>query len=569
MELSSSVFTEALSPLAPYVEAPTTTDEHTAQEINWETSSCNPQSRIDSFEPSSLSTWRIDGATFDGRQFFAVPLFALGKPPLRVDVQMPPIEEFPPSMRAVLRPETAIFTRRTQIADLDISRYLLRALTTWSANMTDFEAQYLELYFGSHIVVRNIQANFRNTEIHMLANFKLEQQMLAVETLQKRWSKIPPTDWPEMVDWADLRFERQIHENISLVRYKSQTVVFKSLTRDTSHLYRELKMLLSLRRHPNVMPRPIGIVQWRVRFGGKKGVCGFLLEYFPAGDLEERLRGEVAYRDALRWAWQITDALIHVNSEGGFYPDLKLDNIVLRECNGSTDAVLLDFEQRGGWYSWSPPEVLYTEYLETLSAGLKPSRFRRDVRIALESYIPAGKLPAPEQMYQSSEGEFSRAWLALVCEPRDSSVLEKAQVFMLGKLLWCIMEGQTSIRCGLDHETLRDSEPDSLAFPQFKLSPVAIRDLVRRCTLGAPEWQGRQRPVVLRGGRLQTLVREDIPATGDITLAVINDWWRAEVEAALAFVRHRVANRHEIPEEIQRRPTLVQVSEELRKLGRL
>lgn len=67
----------------------------------------------------------------------------------------------------------------------------------------------------------------------------------------------------------------------------------------------------------------------------------------------------------MRWAHQLTSALVHIwNSHVGYYADLKLDNIIIRESgHGDFDVVLLDFEQRGAWFSWSPPEINTVAYL--------------------------------------------------------------------------------------------------------------------------------------------------------------------------------------------------------------
>jgi hypothetical protein len=343
-------------------------------------------------------------------------------------------------------------------------------------------------------------------------------------------------------------------------------MVFKSVLQEQRYMYNELKMLLSLGRHPNVISRPIGVVTKKARFGNRRGVCGFLLEWFPLGSLRDRLLRDDYERTTpmtqrFRWARQVTETFIHVNRHelSGFYPDLKPDNIVLREDTdtGMLDAVLIDLEQRGGWFAWSPPEVAYLEYLEILAddSGLPAGEVKEDIIGQLRVYYddPSWS-PGAGQRYYNAEGGFSSPWLALLRKRqaggKDSDLLERAQVFMLGKLLWCIFEGQAMVRCGIDHEVLRDDDPEyesartgkARAFPEFKRTPEALRQLIRACTAGAPEWntdQPRLPGVVLRGGKLQPADSRDrdCEATSRNTLAAARRFWTREVDQAREFMR--------------------------------
>ncbi|KAK4175135.1 hypothetical protein QBC36DRAFT_355502 [Triangularia setosa] len=72
--------------------------------------------------------------------------------------------------------------------------------------------------------------------------------------------------------------------------------------------------------------------------------------------------------------------LIHIRDHGpGFYSDLKPNNVLLvkptgphvgfnvMDDSGLTAPLIIDFEQRGSWYGWSPPKVQYVEYLDMLA----------------------------------------------------------------------------------------------------------------------------------------------------------------------------------------------------------
>lgn len=102
-------------------------------------------------------------------------------------------------------------------------------------------------------------------------------------------------------------------------------------------------------------------------------ICGFLLQYHEAGALQEALpqrmqNGTLMLRDQVRWAKEVTTALIHVQSTPGqFYSDLKMDNILLSSDGEKETAILADFEQSRNFYNWAPPEIYYVEWIAELS----------------------------------------------------------------------------------------------------------------------------------------------------------------------------------------------------------
>ncbi|OIW34612.1 hypothetical protein CONLIGDRAFT_626649 [Coniochaeta ligniaria NRRL 30616] len=537
MELNSSIFSDVLSPLAIYVddadverELPNTTPEIDSTPLPFRSS----QMGINGSTNTRTPEWRLDGVDIDGVRFFAVPTFAIATPPLRVDVYIPPLEEHSQEVRRVLKPEAAMYAINKQSAiNLDIS-------------------QHLSLPFGSQIVVEELTPDPARTAatINLVPYYAVEQAMMSLDSLQQMW----PSDlhWPTTIDTSDLLYRSQIHEAITLVTIPSspdpnREYVFKSLLRDQKYLYNELKMLLTLPPHANLISRPPYIVTHKCRFGGKRGVAGFILDYYPLGSLARHLSSPTpSLSDRFRWARQITSALIHVNASGGFYPDLKPDNIVLRQTqSGEIDAVLLDLEQRGGWFSWSPPEIVYAEYIEILASRAPGPATRDEMTTLLRGYIPDWTPPAQEERYRNVVGGFSAPWRALAAA-RDGggemqTLLERAQTFMLGKLMWCIFEGRAVVRCGVDHELLRDPDPEfggTGGFPEFRETPVPVGELIKACTAGAPEWEGRGRGLVLRKGKLVPDAWEGeggVPSVGE-TRSVARRWWMEEVVVAREFL---------------------------------
>ncbi|KAK0739984.1 hypothetical protein B0T18DRAFT_289238, partial [Schizothecium vesticola] len=515
--------------------------------------------------------WRLDGIGADGQRVFAVPGFAVNSPPLRIDVHLPPPEEYEPAwLRDLLAPELLVSLgngqRTERMRRHPALQHLVRALEVWTAmhGHGQLQREYNRSPFGSRIVVTRVVADVgRMAEgIYLVPEYDVEAAMLPVETLR---DMLKDDDaWPQVVCWEDLKFKRQLHEAITVVENpeirptrQCRRVVFKSLLRDQRYLYNEIKTLLSFRPHPHVAGKPLGLVVKRSRFGSRLGVCGFLMEYFEGGNLQMALRnlnttrqqegvdaadeGNKGIKSKLEWARQITTALIHVNAHpAGFFPDLKPDNIMLR----GSDIVLLDFEQRGGWYTWSPPEVAYIEYMELLAVGLGEEweGFRNEAHDLLAKRIAGWRPSTQQDAYWNSDGGFSAPWRDLLRKRRKegSLALEKAQVYMLGKLLWCIFEETPFVRCGVSQEVLcdddmgRDGNRTRPRFPQFRRAPVEVRELVRRCTEGDRIWEQDSPGGLFVSGR--KLVAVGANGERRDTIERAKAWWMSEVDRAKRFI---------------------------------
>ena len=579
MEPSIEIFDTVLNPTAAFSPTPGFRQDINSEQ-SWETSYLNPKNRIDSLTPVKHPTWRIDGVDVDGTCFFAVPTFALGSPPLRIDIHIPDQNEHPPALRTVLKSGSVMLLKSSDAAQLEISQHVLRALEAWSLRVQDFQYQYLQLPFGSKITINNIRSDVQKMEISMIPVYETEQNWLSIKDLQEMW-RFPPSVWPPVVEHNELSLQRQPHEAISVVRIPSQhgleNFVFKSLTKGLRYLYHELKMFLSLPPHPNIIRRPLYIVTKKGRFGGKQGVCGFVLPYYSFGNLRDVLsasacgRIEITLEDQIRWARQITSALLHIiNSPVRFYSDLKPDNVLLHRENGRTNVVLIDFEQRGGWYSWTAPEVAYVEYVEYLATRLPiDDQDRNNYMHLLKTLVPDWNSADNASKYVNTSRGFNFPWLLQTPEQA-----EKAMVFSLGKILWCIFEKACSINCGIGIDMLREDELGP-SFPSFRRAFLDIQHCIRECTHGAPEWYGRYRTIRKANGRcvpINKLVRNvmgtkavdrDVRCTpqlvglqdtrqirslnADEYLEVniqeaASRWWKREVDLAKMYLEWRIEN---------------------------
>jgi serine/threonine protein kinase len=547
MEPCVDMFRATMYPTAAF--EPDLFPEENSNEISppWLKSALNPKNRVDSLDVAQDTKWSIDGCGADGTRLFATPHFARSKQPLRIDLYIPEQKYYREAVSDAFNSGAAISCARERLMDLPICRHLVRALGVWSANQPNFEKVYMEMPFGSFIVIESMSIDLREMTIHLVPVYEVELQWLSVPKLQEEW-KIPSSRWPETIDISQLEILTQLQETITLVRLSckpsSDTFVFKSTTDEVRFLYDELRALLEMETHPNIIPKPLYIVTKKCAFGGKVGVCGFIMEYHSAGTLRDVLwrthdSETLSLRDRLRWAKHLVSALQHIiKSELGFYSDLKPTNILMVASNESRDMdiLLIDFEQRCSWYSWSPPEVYYIEYIQYL-ARERPDVMDRKFKSMLDDYLAI--LGQPPSVADVRRHYRDPRWPWLILNPLEQ---ERAQVFMLGKILWCLFEGLGSVNSVPTAETFREPECDQ-SFPEFRRTPVYLRSLIRRCTSGAMEWRGRFPLVVRKGMKLFPRGRtgscgEKAGNAGE-TQEAARLWWSEEIGEAVRFIEAR------------------------------
>ncbi|KAH9210709.1 hypothetical protein DL95DRAFT_241189, partial [Leptodontidium sp. 2 PMI_412] len=512
----------------------------------WNSSRLNPKNRIDSLDLPRKQKWRIDGYGLAGCQVFASPIF-LGHNnlPLRVDVFLPDQNEVSRSLRYDLQWSKAADAIDSNFSELAISRYLLRALQSWSDKEPDFEEYYTGLPFGSKIVIEEITLATQDARISVTPGFDLERQFLSVRSLQTLWS-LPEGAWPPTIQLPQVRPVRQIHESISLVQiphlHSTQIFAMKTQTTDPKHLYHELKALLTMPPHVNIIPPPLYIVTKKAAFGGKQGVCSFILEYYSHGTLRDilisrTLIGTLELNDQQSWARQIVSGLIHINEKAGsYYSDLKPDNILLvpsSSASGELKPIVIDFEQRGNGAPWSHASILYIQYLKDISLSSKvtpDTRTRYDTLLQahIAKYITAEDAPHLKKgaRYANPAHGYNLSWLSL--SPRER---ESAQVFNLGLFLWCLFEG-----IPYPH---RDLWVESAfyhfipyEFPEMRRSPENIRNLIRMCMQGSKVLDGPRRHLglVRRGSLVVPKGREeDDDISDDDVVEAAREYWKEEI----------------------------------------
>lgn len=502
-----------------------------------------------------------------GRQFYVVPTTLIPDLiPLRIDVYTPDQEQHPEELRDVLQSSFSVCMRHPRLSGLGISRHLCRALDFHCGRDSDFMRDYHRLPFGSKLVFENIAADVRAMRLTIVPTYDLERQFLSVKSIQKLWEgELPIENWPETIDISRLRLKNQLHDSVSLVTIKNESselggedLIFKSSTNGPTFIYHELKFLLTKFSHANMMKVPIYVVTKRSSFGGKHGMCGFVLPYYRLGSIRDilpqrALSASLTLRQQLRWSKQIVSSLIYIREVAEtFYSDLRPDNVLLSdsEVDDDHEIILCDFEQRGNWHEWCAPEVLYSMYADNI---------RNNPAVAAPSFLSQNferqswhndlmSILSNTQSLRPGPHGSNPAWFSL-----STSTQEKAQVFSLGLFLYCIFEGMSNPRVSLANAW--PCEPH-LSFPKFRSTPTFMREIIRKCTADAPEWESPCTTTIndagpCRGqygvdrvdGRLYPGHHVDmIKITDDISEVIsqsVFGWWESEISRARAFFERR------------------------------
>ncbi|KAM7223152.1 ribosomal protein S6 kinase alpha-5 [Rhypophila decipiens] len=564
MELNSSSIHEVIHPTAAFSKrAPRTAaiPHDSVGEPSWAESQLNPRNRIDSLSPIEEPLWRIDGCTGLGSQYYALPLFLGDVPPMRFDVFIPEETASSYLVRQLLDLNAAFHTKDvTRVRRLGISRHIVRTLQAWTRARglegRDSVAQmYKILPFGSRIIFDNLDLDIRNIKITVAPTYYVEKQLLSLPSLS-RFLGVNENLIPQSLDIFQLVIVQQLHDSVCLVRINhshesregenQRLWIFKALTSGTKYLFTELRNLLLMEPHSHVISRPEYLVTKYCRFGGKTAVVGFLLQYHAKGGLRDtlpvlRIHNQLSLASQLKWAAQLASAVEHVRTRGHmFYPDLRLDNIVLSD---SEDVVMVDFEQRGVWCEFGAPEVNCLEYTRILAtndtlaedadvSGI-PDEVREHFAGILTKELPNWEdLQAREDyapMFEGGYASYNVPWLCL--SPVEQ---EAAEVYMLGRMLWCIFEGQSAPQRAAVWQSYR-WEPE-IEFPEYRRTPAQLRDLIDRCTRGR---RGNLSGLITRSAKSELVLRGRDGGSTEEVLAAAQKWWSIEVKAAEEFLRMR------------------------------
>ncbi|EAQ93635.1 hypothetical protein CHGG_01870 [Chaetomium globosum CBS 148.51] len=320
MELNSAAIHDVIHPTAVFNqsqasarrEAPTP-----SKGVLWEDSQLNPKNRLDSLELPLAPLFRIDGCTGLGTQYYAVPIFLPDMPPIRFDVFIPEEAVTSPILRELLDLNVAFHTKDApRLRRLGISAYIVRVLQAWisEGGYGTYSSLSEAMPFGSRIIFEALNFDIHKTKISVVPTYYVERQLLGVSRLDESLG-VAPGLLPKAVDVGSLKILRVLYESVCLVRMpnhgpdnKNDSLwIFKALASSTKYLFVELRNLLQMEPHPNVISRPDYLVTKRCLFGGKTAVVGFLLPFHEPGSVRDtlpllRIHNRLSLEQQVKWA---------------------------------------------------------------------------------------------------------------------------------------------------------------------------------------------------------------------------------------------------------------------------
>jgi hypothetical protein len=494
----------------------------------------------------SNELWTVDGCT-GGIQLFAVPNFLERLVPRRIDIFIPDQRQQSFTVRKSLQSSSLCNVSSQTTAAHPLVRHVVQGLSHWIQENEDLRQSVASLPFGSQIVVSTITINPTDMPISLSPDYNVEWEMLSLKSLEASWNtNVTRNPMPPAIDLEDLDLIQQIQDSISLVRVRSKPedglLIFKSSTVGFYHLYNELYTLLTIPTHPNIIGSPRYVVCKHCQFGGKVGVCGFLTPYFELGSLANNLESLRREDDLIicNLAEQICEALLHLQNVAGiYYCDLRPDNMLLTDTEDGLRVVLIDFEQRGNWQTWVPPEVFRLEYLQCLGGSeYVPEGQRAFYKRLLKALNCEPESTIDRRCYTFTNSSCNAVWNSM-----SKGHQQSAMVYAFGKLLWCLFERVELLN---NFDVIFHHGPDygeNIEFPTFHRTPPTMKNLILDCTKGAPEHKGRFPPVVRIGHKIYPRpspgCQVDAHADSRTILEGTKKWWQEEVkQAEAAIVAH-------------------------------
>ncbi|KAF9879051.1 hypothetical protein CkaCkLH20_03284 [Colletotrichum karsti] len=568
MELASDIINDIIHPTAAFSGASQHENNHhdisdTRQRplADWETSQLNPKNRIDSLDPLPDPLWRIDGCTGLGTQFYVLPLFLGSIPPMRIDAFIPEQSTQTQEVRDLLDLDVAFHTRdRTRIQQLSITKHILRTLQHWTRQLPDRNSLFTSVPFGSRIVFKDLSLDIRAIEVEVAPTYYLERQLLSSSALSAMWG--PDVRMPECIDFSEVHVVEQVHDSVCLVRIRGDLWILKALTSYTKYLYHEMKLLLSAKPHPSIMSRPAHLVTKQCTFGSKVAVLGFTLEFHEYGTMRDivpflQASNTLTPLEQFKWATQIASGVLHFRQTSGtFYPDLRLDNVVLSK---DRDAVMVDFEQRGVWCEFASPEVNAIEYIRILATDENMPDEHKDRYIEiLRGLCPDFESLQDREEYTNPANGYNICWWSLSPEEQEAS-----EVYMLGRVLWCLFEGAGSPQQASIWQSYRREA--HIEFPAYLRTPPKLRALIDHCTRGRRATLNSR--IVRKGSKMAFVDAEEGEEKQDIKKAAAA-WWKKEIAWAEDFLatRDRLRGEGRWKENHFDRPSLRDVLDQLEQL---
>lgn len=196
--------------------------------------------------------------------------------------------------------------------------------------------------------------------IWLAPNYELRRRYLPVSRLRELW-KMYSFELPPTLDIEELQSVARLHDSFALVKLPTgDLAIFKGAVRVVARMYHEIRELLRMPPHPNIITKLWYPITRRVSGLREPALCGFVLEYHSGGFLLNRisnfsLNKSTIMTTKIKWIRQIISAFRHLHLlVDGFYSERRLENIVL---DRDDNIMLVDFEQYWSSNRWLPPPL--------------------------------------------------------------------------------------------------------------------------------------------------------------------------------------------------------------------
>jgi hypothetical protein len=430
-------------------------------------------SQVLSFGSRHSRHWRIEGFSADYYNALYVTFLADNPgsqhPPYHLLCVLKDDDEALDTLFAASYPETGETTVHQQTIE-SLAGSIASRLEAWSRRR-NLSSILETLTLGSRFHLES-DTTGEDAGVWLCPNTELERRYLSLSRLQQLWEPLS-LEMPPTLRMEELRAVRRLHDSVSVVLLPDGTqAVFKGAVRVVARLYHELRELLRLPSHPNLISRPWFIVTRQVPNRHEAIVCGFMLQYHTGGSLLNRLKdcaalgekSQLSMHTKVKWIFQLTSALKHIHTcQGGFYSDLRLDNMVITE---KEDTVLVDLEQCGSARRWLHPNAW-------------PSSSDEESKAWDESPINPAHMPKGIFYSNPQSGYFKQFAHATDLER------QMMENYSLAKVMWCIFEEQTNSKVYLDVDGLPGTH---CVFPKFDKTPWRMRYWIWLCTRVSAEW---------------------------------------------------------------------------------
>ncbi|CEI68040.1 hypothetical protein FVEN_g12901 [Fusarium venenatum] len=421
------------------------------------------------YDPALPLTWSIQGISDDGSNNILIV------PKTHEGLDFPPLHLFcilddDSESRALSQAWKTHDQPEATSARDNMLEIIAARLTNWSNSRT-FRQLLKRITIGSTIHISSISVPEKGAAMWLAPNLALQERYLTLHRLSSLWASYS-LDLPPVLDIQQIQTVRRLHDSVSLVTTPNEPlVVFKGAVSVISRMYHELRELLRMPHHPNVIGKPRYIVTREIQGVEESVVCGFILDFHSGGTLLDRLSYPSQYppitiKDKLKWIRQILQALQHIHCPGGsFYPELRLENIVLSDNN---DIILVDLEQFGGPERWLHPRL---------------GRINEAIHDTWEHSRVNPCSMSPSIFYSNPTAGYMLPFA------RSSDLQRQTfENYSLAKVMWCIFEEQTNSSTRLDDNSTLHPGVTQIMFPQFVKTPEKMKYWIWLCTRSSREW---------------------------------------------------------------------------------